>query len=769
MVKEELKNTQEAVRPQAFFGKLFQDLNAVSWEDSESGRDLDKVSLEIEGLAEEVELYYHNLTPKDILAEKDFWLGGMPEDLKREALNELQLMGGFGTYTLEDWNKAFMASGMIFINFGEVRERLDPLYGEPHFVLAYNLQQQGSSLCDPNHTIIPKLPLFEALRREWVRQFEQTDDPEHQAKYTHFLYKIKNNFLEHSEAIRIIVKKLFLEWDNAQFEGKMPALETDMIREKIERSLEELGLAAVSAKSAWAYVGGELPDQFIRYLMRIDDREKALRLFNDMIAMAKKNQYLYPPQLYYLFRYILPSYGYDGKSNLWQMLNNLYESGHNLLEFAEELNFIVTGDNRSEEYASFETGLLEGTDKEDIFFAPFSGPPVDILLKYLRWGWRGPLITVDKVNQEGLLERALALSNEFSADAVPYSPEELQLRIAGLVQDAKDGYPIDDNIWQNHLQSELPDEGLNNAIKNKGEVTLVLDQRGAILYLSRGRQLKQIYNNLSLLSKKPDSLIIFTKGVVDGLLVDLGLKRDESGKLRVKMIDRTDCYYPFNTVVGLFLAGAFTEGKVRADANDSKIYAFDKRRVGTGVSLVNQLINLIGDIKLTVGAPMYKRFEEELADLAEDIHRRHKWFKTINLQPIEMAILLQEILTMHGWFREERSLIALIKNIGGSSRLPDLKKLIKDEIEKRIAVYSANYKQPDFTELSFLAWAIDNKPEILIEVVKWLEKKLPSMLPNPRVLQTLRHTYQRFFEKYEFDYYDYILSGSDLKYRGPPT
>lgn len=754
---------KEVIKPQEFFDRLFRDLDIIGWENPIACRTLDQVSAEItgeKGLTERVRQFYSELTPEDILREQDFWLVNMPEGLRTAAIKQLQDLNDIeNDVPLEVWNKSFMVMEMLRMHI----EQAESGYLERHFVLANKLRDSKDNISS-KEVLLPFLPLYLPLRAAWQRGFEEKSAPEDQAKYLHFIYGVENNFMEYSEAIRIIVKRSFHEWDEAEFEQKILKPENlDDVLGKIQRGVEEMGLAAISSKSAWAYVGSELPDQFIKYLLRVDDRKNARLLFNDLIGLAKQNQFIYPPQLYYIFRILLPQNGIKSDDNLRQMLDEFYGHGHSLLEFGDKLNFIVTGENRGVEFASKEKKLFAETDRTGICFFPFSGPPIDSLIKAVRMTWQGPLVTADIANQEKLLNRALALPDEFDQSSQPYTVESLRERILELSGQLGDSYPLDDENWVHHSTVRLPDEQLYQKMKNAGEVTAILNQRGVMLYLNKGEQLRQIFNDFKLLSNKPYSVVIFTRGVVDRLMVDIGFKRDEQGKLRLIFADRTDCYWPFNTVFELYLNGTFAEGKLRE--MEFEAFPHDIRRAGSPEYFVDQIMAYLNK----------NNFEQFVTSrtqnrISRDVIR--KVGRTIMIDSQEIRILIREALKEHGFFQDEEMIVTLIsefrngRNYQKEEKRKRLRALIKNQLEFPASYQpTSSIKNYEFSgDATLLAWLVDNDPLLLAEIIRLVNENLPKFLNNPRGLQTLRYAYQQFFNQYDIDYHNFLLLGTNMDY-----
>lgn len=459
-----------------------------------------------------------------------------------------------------------------------------------------------------------------------------------------------------------------------------------------------------------------------------------------------------------------------------ECLDRFYDGGGRLSLLSDELNFVVTADKRADEYEGVQDELLRGVDRDGVLFFPFSGPPIDALIKCKNSGWGGPLITSDACGQHALTERALALRNEFLVGDKPYSTEELRQRIVALSGGVGGAYPVEDEVWENHIEARLPDSDAYATVSSLGEVTAIFNQRGASLYLGNGEQLQQIYNDLNLLSKKPGSVYVYTRGVIDKLIVDLGFIRAEGGRLKVCFTDRTDTHYPYNSILESYFNGVFGEGHMattsdgeaaisRPDRRDSPDYILSELRKNTNWNEMCNLITceLVGKYPLDQGLVRTRWWHYK------KVFRRHGVDESVNLNVGEQELLLGAVLCQNGISVGDMSILAVLESPSNITalkeagmweeylgRLHSHPALTYDIEGKRFSYFRPDKDGSDSPD--FLAWALYNQPEIVPEMIEFLKEKLPETLSNVRSLQTLRRYNRHFGQEHGPMFREYLLS-----------
>lgn len=318
---------KELQPPKEFFGQVFAELDAIPWENEAQGRSLEQVSEDALALCGRIDIYYKSLTPVDFLKHADFWLdrtpSGLAPDIEHEAewlavlkipIEIIQENGGVSrfakalseqdnpdVFSFYQIHRSMRASDLPYSMIKDrfIRER-------PDIAEKYGLEVNDR--VGGNIDISTNFPLYKRLRLIWEKKFADLDTGEQQAKYIHFIGNVENIFLQEPLSVEIMSEELLREWQECEFEGKAEIDNPGCRLDKISRGLAEMGLASLGVKSAWRYVGTELPQEFMEYLFRYDRRENPVRLFDDMLQLADKGQFLYPPQLYYLFRHVLPKY-----------------------------------------------------------------------------------------------------------------------------------------------------------------------------------------------------------------------------------------------------------------------------------------------------------------------------------------------------------------------------------------------------------------------------------------------------------------------------
>ncbi|KKS97511.1 MAG: hypothetical protein UV73_C0008G0031 [Candidatus Gottesmanbacteria bacterium GW2011_GWA2_43_14] len=762
---------RETETPRQFFQNIFRKLDGLTWIDVDNDKSAETVSGEILGLAEVVNSMYEKLTPRQILADPDFWFEGLKEPEKKDIkwrLEDLNRISRETDYPLAVWNKAAMTPHVIPRYTDKVwgpdpKPTLSVFADNPVYKLGEKLTEELHY--DGNEVFLPYLPLYAYLRQEWQSRFDRQTTPENQAKYIQFIYHIENIFMEEPPLVRSMVEELYHEWLESDIPGKVgiPG-EPEEVFDKLTNSFSQLGLAAVSAYSAWSYTGRQMPKEFLDYLLNDEKRDKAMLLFNDIVGFSEKGKLIYPPQLLYIFRFLLPENLRlkDGVS-LTEILDNLYENGRNLLDYVNELNFIVTSDKRSDEYKRHQKELLEGVNLQGTMLSVFSGPPVDALLKHMKFRFLGPLYTVDAAGETELFERAMAIPNEFRQDENPYTEKKLRKRTGRLIEKVNTrvagAYPVEGGTWNHHLTTPLPDLAKVRQFLGDQKVTLLLNQRGGALYLTPSDELREIFDNISVLSAEEGSLYILTRGLPDRLVVDIGFQRNDEGRLGLKFMERTDCYYPSNSVLEFYMKGAFTEGRIKTGGRE-KIQLYDSERLNWEKQYrLLQKALLRNEVSFTIDMIGLLKNQYQL-DLPETYFRQRKFNKILN--PFDTAYLLNAVLDYKGLMPKNGDFqTGLIKKA---------RSFIAYHIRKEIEKWP---KEEDLEEKSVVLWLAQKHPDILFQLVENLSKNLYRYLNNVRSFQTLRRDYGLFYQEFSValaKYFGYRMGYRDIQaYQLNPT
>jgi len=276
--------------------------------------------------------------------------------------------------------------------------------------------------------------------------------------------------------------------------------------------------------------------------------------------------------------------------------------------------------------------------------------------------------------------------------------------------------------------------------------------------LTGGEQLEQLYHELSLLSPKPGSVFIYTRGVVDRLIVDLGFRRkSDDGSLALGFVDRTDCYYPFNTVLEYFLQGFFAEGKIRENGEGTALFRQDRRREESPATMIESIYEQIDLNLLSI------KLAELLADRINPRLILSPRFDEppcgkAYLQAAEVDLLLGALLANHG-LENNLAMLALIQNENSirALRSTGLWSIFIQKIKDHV---TDSFFRPNggFLRPTFLAWILENKPELIPEIILWLEDNLSQFLINNRSLQTLERLYKKFSREFNLPIAQYINS-----------
>lgn len=455
-------------------------------------RVLDKVkgndtSEELDNIARTLNLYYSELTVRDILRERESY------NLTEEDVSLLEEQSG-----------------------RRIKDIFDEESGE----------KAGTDRQYDGIRLFGRIDVFTPLILK-AADLLTNAKPQVAASLIYLLYQIENPFLIPSPMAKYLVSQANNRFkEKYALEGLTASYEPALLS-KVERMVDEFVLAGRSWKSAWAYFGSEQAQKFLDLLL---DDQYGLRLLNDLIDFAAKDYLIAPPQIVGFARQI------NGETQDYVgAILDLYRHGGSLsgLAINNDAIYQISGLQRAEEYGHYLSDWIDDDLRSRAILSLGGGLGLLEVRRMKALGLTGPLVVVDKYSPEILLERSLVFRNEFKYSIG--NPVLTQAEIKSMLSQS------DNPLFFIRETLPLSSQEVSELLLQNGieiPVGIIFDQRASALYLSGVDFLASIRSSVNLLSQK-GGLFFCTRGWADKLFVDQVLrvnKAPSTGKSSVDIL-----------------------------------------------------------------------------------------------------------------------------------------------------------------------------------------------------------------------------------------
>ncbi len=392
------------------------------------------------------------------------------------------------------------------------------------------------------------LPIF-----NWFESVLESNDSFEQARATYLIFLIENPLIRIPENVSKAAKLIY----EKQEELDKPIILEQTDKTKTLRNLSyflvETGFAACFTKpNAWAYARHTC--QAIMELLK--DDYIGPRLGRDLVALASHQSVLFPPQMFFIFENLIQIYlsksdfrdqfinrytdfddfespttndaivDYYYQELVREILIDYYESGNYLSEDEQlSLSYSISGVNRTYEKPK----AYEAVEGPGTMCVLFCGPLGYATLKRERaqemLGCDLDLITVD-MQPASVLEtldnggRGMFVLNEL-LDLSPSSALTGNAMVSKKGKEAKSS---------RHIKAQLPEDQDKVKLAQERKVHWE-DNRGSLLYLAG----QDLLDHLTWLFSQLETgaVLYLSKGISSSLMVDLVVKKTNSGGLKI--------------------------------------------------------------------------------------------------------------------------------------------------------------------------------------------------------------------------------------------